>query len=99
MSFEIGETPDRDDLAQFPKVARQHELAARGIRVPPGVVLDLATARVVFGLIEGRDDPALEWVREQLREPLAQRRARQMDLHAPSLRHREPEPKPVYSRP
>src|SRR5690606_3609180 len=48
VSFVIGEIPDRDDLAQFPKVARQHELAARGVRVPPGVVLDLATARAVF---------------------------------------------------
>lgn len=66
MSFVIGETPDRDDLAHFPKVARQHELAARGIRVPPGVVLDLASARTVFRVAGGRDDRALEWVRRQL---------------------------------
>lgn len=66
MSFRIGETPDRDDLAQFPKVARQHELAARGLRVPPGVVLDLARAREVLRVNGGPDDRALEWVREQL---------------------------------
>lgn len=65
MSFRIGETPDRDDLAQFPKVARQHELAARGVRVPPGVVLDLARARALFRVAGGDDDRALEWVREQ----------------------------------
>jgi hypothetical protein len=66
VSFRIGETPDRDDLSQFPKVARQHQLAARGIRVPPGVVLDLARAREVFRVTGGQDERALEWVREQL---------------------------------
>ncbi|HLT37234.1 MAG TPA: PEP-utilizing enzyme [Enhygromyxa sp.] len=65
MSFVIGEIPDRDDLAQFPKVARQHELAARGVRVPPGVVLDLATARAVFRATGGRGDRALDWVGRQ----------------------------------
>ncbi|MFO7565350.1 MAG: PEP-utilizing enzyme [Enhygromyxa sp.] len=66
MSFEIGETPDRDDLAHFPKVARQHQLAVQGLRVPPGVVLDLASARGVFRASSESDDPALAWVREQL---------------------------------
>jgi len=65
VSFSIGESPERDDLAQFPKVARQHTLAAQGIRVPPGVVLDLATARAVFRVSGGQDDRALAWVRAQ----------------------------------
>ncbi len=64
VSFSIGQTPDRDDLARFPKVARQHALAARGLPVPPGVVLDLATARRIFAGA-GEDDPALAWVRAQ----------------------------------
>ncbi len=63
MSFKIGDPPDRDDLAHFPKVARQHDLAARGFPVPPGVVLDLARARE---LVSGdHDDPALDWIRAQ----------------------------------
>jgi hypothetical protein len=66
VSFRIGETPDRDDLGQFPKVARQHQLAARGLRVPPGVVLDLARAREVFRVAGDQGDRAIEWVREQL---------------------------------
>lgn len=67
MSFRIGETPDRDDLSHYPKVARQHQLAVEGLRVPPGVVLDLASARAVFRTTGGRnDDPALDWVRRQL---------------------------------
>jgi phosphohistidine swiveling domain-containing protein len=67
VSFTIGETPDRDDLGDYPKVARQHELAARGIRVPPGVVLDLARARMVLrAALDGDSDDTIAWVREQL---------------------------------
>ncbi|MCA9700375.1 MAG: hypothetical protein KC431_22805, partial [Myxococcales bacterium] len=70
MSFTIGESPDRDDLERFPKVARQHTLAARGLPVPPGVVLDLGRARQVFaptahGWPEAESDPARLWVRSQ----------------------------------
>ncbi|KIG12043.1 hypothetical protein DB30_02098 [Enhygromyxa salina] len=66
MSFTIGETPDRDDLGNYPKVARQHALAARGMRVPPGVVLDLARAREVLrAALKGDSDKMIAWVREQ----------------------------------
>lgn len=71
MSFRIGETPDRDDLDHYPKVARQHALAAQGFAVPPGVVVDLATARALAwaeepgGGSEGPEDEAVAWVREQ----------------------------------
>lgn len=68
VSFELGTRPDRDDLACFPKVARQHELAARGMPVPEGVVIDLVAARLVFAAHQaGRAatelDPAMRWVR------------------------------------
>lgn len=66
MSFTIGETPDRDDLDAYPKVGRQHALASRGVRVPPGVVLDLARARELLRpAARDEDDPAVRWVREQ----------------------------------
>ncbi|PRP90138.1 phosphoenolpyruvate synthase [Enhygromyxa salina] len=65
MSFTIGEAPDRDDLGDYPKVARQHALAARGVRVPPGVVLDLARARAVLRATASERDEALAWVSEQ----------------------------------
>lgn len=66
MSFTIGEIPDRDDLGDYPKVARQHALAARGVRVPPGVVLDLARARaVVRAALDGDRDKMIAWVNEQ----------------------------------
>ncbi|PRQ09834.1 PEP-utilizing enzyme [Enhygromyxa salina] len=64
MSFTIGETPDRDDLGSYPKVARQHALAARGMRVPPGVVLDLARARAVLSAAVDGDD-MITWIRDQ----------------------------------
>ncbi len=63
MSFEIGQTPDREDLAEFPKVARQHALAARGLPVPPGVVLELERARAVVA--GAGEDPALAWIRAE----------------------------------
>lgn len=68
VSFELGARPDRDDLARFPKVARQHELAARGLPVPEGLVIDLVAARLVFAAHQvGRAatelDPAMRWVR------------------------------------
>ena len=68
VSFELGARPDRDDLACFPKVARQHELAARGMPVPEGVVIDLVAARLIFAAHQaGRAatelDPAMRWVR------------------------------------
>jgi hypothetical protein len=68
VSFELGQRPDRDDLAFFPKVARQHVLAARGAPVPAGIVIDLVAARLVFAAHEeGRaateQDPAMRWVR------------------------------------
>ena len=70
MSFRIGETPDREDLDTFPKVARQHELAARKLRVPPGVVLELSEAQALLRDLgddpSGSEDPALAWIREQL---------------------------------
>lgn len=63
MSFQIGEAPDREDLHRFPKVARQHELAARGLPVPPGVVLDLARARQLFApTADAVEDGARSWV-------------------------------------
>ena len=71
MSFELGQQSDRDDLARFPKVARQHALAARGLPVPEGIVLDLVAARLLFGAhVAGRAateaDPAMRWVRTRL---------------------------------
>ncbi|MFV8750830.1 PEP-utilizing enzyme [Nannocystaceae bacterium ST9] len=73
MSFELGQPPDRADLARFPKVARQHALAARGLPVPDGVVLDLVAARLVFAAHEaGRaateQEVAMRWVRARLAE-------------------------------
>lgn len=66
MSFTIGDTPDRDDLDNYPKVGRQHVLASRGVRVPPGVVLDLERARAVLRAANSdSDDHAVVWVREQ----------------------------------
>ncbi|NVB39368.1 hypothetical protein G6O69_16115 [Pseudenhygromyxa sp. WMMC2535] len=73
MSFFLGAPPDRVDLAHFPKVARQHALAADGLPVPPGVVLDLARAQQLFAATASLEpnaatdsDPARLWVREQL---------------------------------
>jgi hypothetical protein len=68
VSFELGQQPDRGDLALYPKVARQHALAVRGAPVPAGIVLDLIAARLVFAAHEaGRavteQDPAMRWVR------------------------------------
>jgi hypothetical protein len=66
VSFTIGEPPDREDLDKYPKVGRQHVLASRGVRVPPGVVLDLERARAVLRADSGdSDDRAVVWVREQ----------------------------------
>jgi PEP-utilising enzyme, mobile domain len=66
VSFTIGNTPDRDDLDNYPKVARQHVLASQGVRVPPGVVLDLERARAVLCVANrDSDDHAVVWVREQ----------------------------------
>ncbi len=66
MSFEIGQPPDREDLDKYPKVGRQHVLASRGLRVPPGVVLDLEQARALLRAAnQDADDPAVVWVREQ----------------------------------
>lgn len=66
MSFTIGNTPDRDDLDNYPKVARQHVLASQGVRVPPGVVLDLERARAELCVANREsDDHAVVWVREQ----------------------------------
>jgi phosphohistidine swiveling domain-containing protein len=66
VSFTIGAVPDRDDLDNYPKVGRQHALASRGVRVPPGVVLDLARARKVLRAdAADEDDLAVAWVREQ----------------------------------
>lgn len=71
MSFELGQRSDRDDLARFPKVARQHALATAGLPVPEGIVIDLVAARLVFAAHEsGRaateGDPAMRWVRARL---------------------------------
>jgi hypothetical protein len=71
VSFELGQRPDRDDLGNFPKVARQHALAVRGAPVPAGIVIDLVAARLVFAAHEaGRaateQDPAMRWVRARL---------------------------------
>lgn len=66
MSFSIGGQPDREDLAHYPKVARQHALAARGLPVPPGVVLELSAARDLFGPELSPDDPARAWAEAEL---------------------------------
>ena len=66
VSFSIGGAPDREDLENYPKVARQHALATRGLPVPPGVVLDLSSAREVFGAEAASDDPARAWVEAEL---------------------------------
>lgn len=66
MSFLLGQRPDRDDLDNFPKVARQHVLAEQGVRVPPGVVLDLEVAQELFAPDAAVEDPALSWVRAEL---------------------------------
>jgi hypothetical protein len=66
VSFTLGDTPDRDDLDNYPKVGRQHVLASRGLRVPLGVVLDLDRARSLLRAGNSdADDPAVVWVREQ----------------------------------
>ncbi len=71
MSFELGQPPDRNDLAYYPKVERQHVLAARGLPVPAGIVMDLFVARLLFAAHEvGRAvieaDPGMRWVRARL---------------------------------
>jgi hypothetical protein len=69
VSFTIGDPPDRDDLDKYPKVGRQHVLASRGVRVPPGVVLDLERARAVLRADSSDpDDRAVIWVREQFEQ-------------------------------
>lgn len=69
MSFLIGDSPDREDLAAFPKVARQHELAAQGLPVPAGVVASVAEARRIFAAEPPADverELAWAWAREQI---------------------------------
>lgn len=69
----IGETSSWAGLARFPKVARQHALAAQGLPVPEGAVLELGRARQLFsavGLAAAADDRetedlALAWARAQ----------------------------------